>query len=53
MYRLLLPLLLAAPPLEAAVQPDDLMEHIRILAADDFLGRKPGTAGETGKPRQG
>lgn len=45
-----LPIFLATP-LSAQTAPrvatDDLMRHIEVLAADDFEGRKPGTAGET------
>jgi Zn-dependent M28 family amino/carboxypeptidase len=33
----------AAPP---PITPDDLREHIEVLASDDYGGRKPGTEGE-------
>ena len=36
---------IAAPSREAAIQVQ-LMEHIRVLASDDFDGREPGTDGE-------
>jgi Zn-dependent M28 family amino/carboxypeptidase len=53
------PLLRAAAPLflllstpiaaqtSAPISTDDLMRHIRVLASDEFQGRKPGTEGET------
>src|ERR1700693_4465443 len=33
------------PPLEA-ITPDGLLAHIKVLAADEFEGRAPGTKGE-------
>ena len=40
-------LLCAAPLAANSVTENDLRTHIAILAADDFEGRAPGTAGET------
>ena len=31
----------------ASIQAEDLVEHIQVLASDDFEGRFPGSAGET------
>jgi hypothetical protein len=38
----------ASPPAARgpAVTPEQMMRHIKILASDDYEGRKPGTAGE-------
>jgi len=35
-----------APPLSAAIDETAYREHVRVLASDDFGGRRPGTAGE-------
>jgi hypothetical protein len=43
-------LLLLSAPLVAqtgAIDADDLMRHIRVLASDEYEGRQPGTEGET------
>ncbi|HEX8527663.1 M28 family peptidase [Allosphingosinicella sp.] len=45
-------LLLASSPAAAAgadlaIAPAELARHIEVLAGDDFLGREPGTQGET------
>jgi hypothetical protein len=37
---------LAAQPAAPAISEADLLRHIRVLASDDFQGRKPGTEGE-------
>lgn len=45
-----LSLLLSSPLLaqpSAPIDTDDLMRHIRVLASDEYQGRKPGTEGET------
>lgn len=36
----------AAPIVRDPISADRLMEHIRVLASDEFEGRAPGTAGE-------
>jgi hypothetical protein len=35
-----------AAPAQQAITPEQLMRHIKVLASDDFEGRKPGTTGE-------
>jgi hypothetical protein len=41
-------LALDPPPKGAldAIDPDDLLKHINVLAADEFEGRAPGSQGE-------
>ena len=36
-------------PLEAAfesIKPDAILQHIKVLASDEYEGREPGTPGE-------
>ena len=37
---------LAAPPPSTDIDESVFREHLRVLASDDFEGRKPGTPGE-------
>ena len=43
---LLLPALAPAMRAETAIRADELLQHTRVLASDEFEGRAPGSAGE-------
>jgi Zn-dependent M28 family amino/carboxypeptidase len=38
--------LTAAPPATPSIDPDRVLQHIRILSSDEYEGRLPGTTGE-------